>query len=129
MRVFAYPSLDSVVWTSSAPAPGVDHVLAFDDESGLLAYVDAKGLPGRVDFRLDDIATASKAKLSDIASIDGSTIYGLTRDGSVLRLTPSGDWTFKPPRAAGAVLPLNDGSVLVIASRADSAVLWKLYPP
>jgi hypothetical protein len=129
VQVFAYPSLDSVVWTSGAPGPALDHILAFDDDGGVLAYLDAKGLPGRVDFRLDDIATASKAKLTDVSSIDGSTIYGLTRDGSVLRLTPSGDWTFKPPRAARTVLPLSDGSVLVIASRADSAVLWKLFPP
>jgi hypothetical protein len=129
LRVFSYPSLDSVVWTATDPAPPIDRVLAFDEDAGILAFVDAKGAPGRIDFRLDNVALATRARLNDLASVDGSTIYGLTKDGALLRLTPSGDWTFKPPRAARAALPLSDGSVVLLSGRERNAVVWRLRPP
>src|SRR5262245_14745010 len=49
-RVVAYPLVDSTIWTSSEPAPALDRVLAFDDDAGTIAYVDQKGLPGRIDL-------------------------------------------------------------------------------
>jgi hypothetical protein len=129
LRVFAYPRLDSVVWSSTDPAPPISRVLAFDEEAGLLSYVDAKGAPVRVDFRLDNVATATRTRLTGISSVDGATIYGLTKDGSLLRSTPSGDWTFKPPRPARAALPLIDGSLLLVSSKEKGAIVWRLRPP
>src|SRR5439155_222036 len=82
------------------PAPSIARVLAFDEEAGLLSFVDAKGVPARVDFRLDNVAIATRTRLTGVSSVDGATIYGLTKDGTLLRSTPSGDWTFKPPRPA-----------------------------
>jgi sporulation related protein len=129
LRVFAYPKLDSVVWTAADPAPPIARVLAFDDESGLLSYVDTKGMPGRVDFRLDNVSSATKTRLTDVSSVDGATIYGLTKDGSLFRTTPSGDWTFKPPRPARADIPMSDGSLLLVGSAKErAAMVWRLHP-
>ena len=127
--MLAYPRLDSVVWTSTDPAPSIARVLAFDEEAGLLSFVDAKGVPARVDFRLDNVAIATRTRLTGVSSVDGATIYGLTKDGTLLRSTPSGDWTFKPPRPARAAVPLSDGSLLLIGSREKSAIVWRLRPP
>ena len=129
LRVLAYPRLDSVVWSASDPAPSIVRVLAFDEEAGLLSFVDAKGAPVRVDFRLDNVAVATRTRLTGVSSVDGATIYGLTKDGSLLRSTPSGDWTFKPPRPARAAIPLSDGSLLLVASKEHAAIVWRLRPP
>jgi hypothetical protein len=127
-RVLAYPRLDSVVWSSSDPGPAIGRVLSFDEEAGLLSFVDAKGVPGRVDFRLDNISIATRTRLTNIESVDGATIYGLTKEGSLLRTTPSGDWSFKPPRPARAEIPLTDGSLVLVASKEKEALVWRLHP-
>ena len=89
-RVFSYPGLDSVVWSGSgALAP--ERVLAFDEDAGTVAYVDTRGFPARIDFRQDGTGVVSKAKLSTISSVDGSSIYAITADGSVVRFSGSGD--------------------------------------
>jgi hypothetical protein len=129
LRVLAYPRLDSVVWSSTDPAPAISHVLAFDEEAGLLSFVDAKGIPARIDFRLDNVSIATRTRLTDVSSFDGATIYGLTKDGALLRSTPSGDWTFKPPRPARAILPLSDGTVLLIGSKERAAMVFRMRPP
>jgi len=91
--------------------------------------VDAKGVPARVDFRLDNVGVATRTRLTGVSSVDGATIYGLTKDGSLLRSTPSGDWTFKAPRPARAAIPLSDGSLLLVASKEHAAIVWRLRPP
>jgi cell division septation protein DedD len=126
-RVYAYPRLDTVMFSApGAPAPA--HVLAFDDEAGSIAYVDAKGLPGRIDFRQGVASTVTKTKLTGLASWDGSNIYGIN-GGAVERYGPSGPWKWKPPLAARAVFPQPDASLLVLAQRGDSSVVWRLRPP
>jgi hypothetical protein len=127
-RVYAYPRLDTLVWsTPSAPAPA--RVLAFDDEAGSIAYVDARGQPARIDFRQGGAAVVSKAKLAGITSSDGSTIYSIAADGSVQRFSPSGSWKWKPPLAARAVFPQPDASLLVLGERQGGSVVWRLRPP
>jgi hypothetical protein len=126
-RVYAYPRLDTVVWSApDAPAPA--RVLAFDDEAGSIAYVDTKGLPARIDFRQGVASTVTKTKLTGLASWDGSNIYGINA-GVVERYGPSGPWKWKPPLAARAVFPQPDASLLVLAQRGDSSVVWRLRPP
>src|SRR5829696_7889672 len=106
-RVYAYPGMDTVVWNvSSAPPPA--RVLAFDDEAGSIAYVDAKGAPARMDFRQGVAFTVTKSKLTGLASWDGSNIYGIAADGSVERYGPSGPWKWKPRMPARAVFPQPD---------------------
>ena len=129
-RVFGYPAIDSLVWEASDRAPAVDRVVAFDDEAGALVFVDNRERPGRLDFRVGSVTMeGGKAKLSSIGSADGSTIYGVDGAGSLLRMTPSGNWTFKPPQPARAVFPQTDGTVVLLASRRDSAIVWRLHPP
>jgi hypothetical protein len=130
VRVHAYPALDSVVWTSNQPAPPVDQVLGFDAEAGLAAFVDRAGTPGHIDFRLGDVRRAArKTKLTSAISADGYAVFGVTPDGSVMRYTPTGNWSFKPPRPARAAFPQPDGSLIVLAGAPREAVLWKVFPP
>lgn len=127
-RVYAYPRMDTVVWrASSSPSP--ERVLAFDDEAGSIAYVDAKGLPARIDFRQGAASTVTKARLTGLSSWDGSNIFGIATDGSVERYGASGLWKWRPKSPARAVFPQPDGSLLVMAQRGDSSVLWRLRPP
>jgi hypothetical protein len=128
VRVFAYPRLDTVVWSGeTAPAPA--RILAFDEEAGLVSLVDTKGLPVRIDFRQGSVGTVTKAKLSGLASNDGSIIYGVSADGTVERYAPSGTWKWKPPVAARAVFPQPDASLLVLGERQGGSVVWRVRPP
>jgi len=127
-RVFAYPGLDSVIWSGrGAPAPA--RVLGFDEDAGTVAYEDTRGFPARVDFRQDGTGVVSRAKLTSITSADGSSIYAIAADGGVQRFSGSGTWKWKPPVAARALFPQPDGSLLVLAERKDGSVLWRLRPP
>ncbi|CAN5562601.1 hypothetical protein BH09GEM1_BH09GEM1_24210 [soil metagenome] len=127
-RVYAYPRLDTVMWSADgAPAPA--RVLAFDAEAGSIAFVDAKGAPARIDFRQGVASIVTKAKLTGLASWDGSNIYGIATDGSVERYGPNGPWKWKPRLPARAVFPQADGSVLVLAQRAEGSVVWRVRPP
>lgn len=133
-RVLAYPKLDSVVWTSSDEAPALSRVLGFDRDAGTIAFLDTRGVPGRIDLRLGNVrlATSRKAKLTGVTSIDGSTIYAIGSDGALARFTPAGAWVYKPPEPARAVFPQADGSVLLLASagkKSDEDVVWRLHPP
>jgi hypothetical protein len=127
-RVYAYPRLDTVLW-SSAKAPAAARVLAFDEEAGIVSIVDARGAPMRLDFRQGGAGSVTKTKLTGLASNDGSTIYGLAPDGSVERNAPSGSWKWKPPVAARAVFPQPDASLLVLGERDGGSVVWRLRPP
>src|SRR3982750_4667125 len=128
-RVYAYPKLDSVVWTMDE-APPLDRVLAFDPDAGTIAYVDAKGFPGRIDLRETDVAKASKAKLTPLSPANGSDIYGVNLKGEIVRLNPNGgDWHFKPPVPARAVFAQPKGDLLVAANKGAQTLLWKVRPP
>jgi cell division septation protein DedD len=129
-RVHAYPNIDSVVWTSVQPAPPVAEVLGFDAEAGLASFVDRAGTPGHIDFRLGDVRRAARRiKLTSPTSADGYTVFGVGGDGSVIRYSPTGNWSFKPPRPARAAFPQPDGSLIVLAGAPKEAVLWKIFPP
>ncbi|HET7457912.1 MAG TPA: SPOR domain-containing protein [Gemmatimonadaceae bacterium] len=129
VRAFAYPRLDSAVWKSADPAPAIGSVLAFDQEGGSLAIVDAKGLPERVDLRSGGVSTASRLKLASLSSADGYAIYGINA-GAVTRLTPTGGaWPYKPPAPARDVVPQPDGSVLVVGERGGATTVWHVRPP
>ncbi|MEP7001890.1 MAG: SPOR domain-containing protein [bacterium] len=127
-RVYAYPRLDTVLW-SAAAAPAPVRVLAFDDEAGSIAYVDTKGAPARIDFRQGTANTVTKAKLTVLASWDGANIYGVVADGSVERYGPNGLWKWKPRLPARVVFPQPDATLLVLAQRAEGSVVWRLRPP
>jgi len=105
-------------------------VLAFDADAGTIAYVDAKGFPGRIDLRETDVAKASKAKLTSLSSANGTDIYGINPKGEVVRLNPNGgDWHFKPPVPARAVFAQPNGELIIAANKGAQTLVWKVRPP
>lgn len=127
-RVYGYPKVDSLVWASTDPAPTPVEVLAFDDNSGSLAYTDARGRPVLLELRLGTIAVSSK-KLSGLASADGTAIYGISEKGDVVRVTPTGEWTYKPPQPANALFPQPDGELLISVGSGAKRRLLRIVPP
>lgn len=128
-RVTAYPNIDSTVWTASDTAPAIERVLGFDPDAGMLSAVDTRGRPLWIDFRMGSVTLASRNKLRDLSSIDGSTIFGIGPDGAAVRFTPAANWVFKPKLPARAIFPQANGSLLVLGGRADSSRLWRIQPP
>ncbi len=129
VRAFAYPDLDSLVWTSSDHVPATDRLLGFDAEGASLVALDARGTVYRVDLRLGTLTRDGPAHLAHAASVDGRAVFGVSPKGAVLRLTPEEQWSFALPAAPRAVIPEPNGSVLVLTDRHDSTRIWKLHPP
>lgn len=128
-RVYLYPRLDSAVWTVDE-APSLSRILAFDASAGTIAFVDSKGLPGRIDLRETDVRRATRTKLTSLSSANGTDIYGVTAKGEVARLNPSGaDWKFEPPVPARSVFAQPNGDVIVAANKGAQTLLWRLRPP
>jgi cell division septation protein DedD len=124
------PRVDSIVWRSGEAAPALARVLAFDVESGMLAAVDTAGRPTRIDLRLGTVRTASRTPLTALAAAEGGTFFGLAEDGSVTRLTPSGDaWKLPLRVPAQELFPQRDGSVLAAGVRGGTGYVWRLRPP
>ncbi|HUX33293.1 MAG TPA: SPOR domain-containing protein [Gemmatimonadaceae bacterium] len=128
-RVYSYTHLDSVVWAGARNGPAVDRVLAFDADAGAVAFLDDHDRPARIDFRLGDADRIALSPLLGAVSEDGAAVYGLDEQDNVLRLTPSGNWTYKPPRRARAVFPQGEGTAIVVGGRGPQTTAWKLFPP
>ena len=129
VRAYRYPKLDSLIWTSATNASPPGRVLAFDADAGSIAYVDRNGVPGRIDLRSGNVGVASRAKLTSLSSTDGYAIYGIAANGSVTRLTPTGDWTYAPKQRARLVLPQPDGSLLVLTDEGANIGVLRVRPP
>ena len=127
-RAYRWPS-DSVLWSSPSKVPALTYTLAFDDAQGSLAYVDARGVPGRLDLRVGSAAAAATTALTGLTSVDGWAIYGLTPKHDVSRLTPSGTWTFTPEQQPRGLLPLPDGSLVLLTDKGNRHELRRLHPP
>lgn len=128
-RVYLYPRLDSAI-SATVPIPSINRVLGFDQEAGSIAIVDAKGQPDRIDLRLNEVHAATRAKITSVASADGSNIFGVDAKNQVIRLEPSGTtWTFKRKTAPRAVLAQPDGSVIIAYGGRDQTSLILLHPP
>jgi cell division septation protein DedD len=128
VRAYRYPRLDSLLWKSTDAAPALSSLLAFDQENGVVAYLDRKGQPGWIDLRVGTVIPATKAILSDITSSDGWAIYGVRKDSVVQRLTPSGDWSLALKGRVSQLFPLPDGSLIALAERGGQRLL-RLHPP
>jgi cell division septation protein DedD len=130
-HVHAYPGLDSLVWSGQSQAPALTRVLGFDETGGMLAALDSRGVPVRMDFRLGTISRDPTPKLDSIASADGFAIFGLDAKKNVVRLTPGGgsDWTHEPKLPVRELLPQPDGSLILVADSASRTVVWQLRPP
>jgi hypothetical protein len=128
-RVYAYPDVDSLIWTSPSALPAIDRVLGFDAEAGSVAALDTRGVPLRVDLRLGGVARETRTKLTRVVSQDGNAIYGVAADGTIRRLTPTGEWRFKPPTAPRDLFPQSDGGLLLVADARNRTTVWRMHPP
>jgi hypothetical protein len=128
-HVVAFPAIDSIVTISRDAVPALDRVLGFDADAGLIAASTTKSVPLWIDLRIGRVITPSKAALSGLVTADGSTIFGVGADGAVARLTPSGNWVFKPKRLARAVFPQPNGTLIFLAGRGDATWLYRMHPP
>lgn len=127
-RASVYPALDSIIWEAGG-FPAIRRVLGFDPEAGALAVTATSGRPIHLDLRMGRSIPASRDSLRGQASFNGSDIYGIDSRGRVLRLSPSGPWTFTPPTPASEVHPQPDGALLVVSRQGDRTALWRIYPP
>lgn len=129
-RVHLYPNLDSIAWTSSASLPALERALAFDEEGGGLALIDASGRVARIDLRLGTVAAPRDPALRGAASADGHAVFGINGGGAVVRLTPTDErWRFEPPAPATGVFPQPDGWLIVAAQDGQATRVWRLRPP
>ncbi|HEX3866508.1 MAG TPA: SPOR domain-containing protein [Gemmatimonadaceae bacterium] len=128
-RIVGYPNVDSTVWTANENVQPLERVLGFDQDAGLIATVTARNQPSWIDLHLGDVLVPTRNSLTDLVSADGSTIFGVGADGAVVRLTPSGNWVYKPPQAARAVFPQPSGGVVALLGRGDAARIIRLRPP
>jgi cell division septation protein DedD len=94
----------------------------------VLAFIDDKGLPRRLDLRAGEVRTASKEKLASLTTLNGSDIYGITAKGGLARITPAGDWSFDPPARATSVFPQSNGSVVIAGNENGKTSLWLIQP-
>jgi hypothetical protein len=129
VRVVAYPNIDSTVWKSSGVIEAPGRVLGFDDDAGVLAMLDAKSRPVLVDFRAGRIDDDVRLPLTAAVSLDGSTIYGVTAKGDVIRRSPADSVRFTMKVPARGVFPLRDGSVLIWSGRESRSTLSRIRPP
>ena len=53
----------------------------------------------------------------------------MTPTGDVVRTTPTGEWTWKPPLPANAVFPQPEGGLLVSVGTGANRRLLKIFPP
>ncbi len=128
-RVNVFPKLDSAVWVIDE-VPKLARILAFDAQIGTIAFVDAKGLPGRIDLRETDVRTATRVKLTSLSSSNGTDIFGVTAKGGITRLNPvAADWNFEPSVPARGVFAQPNGDLIVAANKGAQTILWKLRPP
>lgn len=121
---------DSSIWASEQRTPAVTDAIAFDAQQGIVVVVDAARVPVRVDLRVGRVTPATAKRLRSIASADGYAVFGVEPTGDVVRLTSSGEWSFKPPAPVRALLPLPDGALLILSDAAGGQVaVRKVHPP
>ena len=120
---------DSAIWQSGSRVPSASRLIAFDDAQGSVAYVDAKGIPGRLDLRVGQTTPASEKPLGALTSADGWALYGLGANRDVQRLTPSGTWNYTPEAPPRSLIPLPDGTLVLLSDDGNRSVLRRLRPP
>jgi DNA-binding beta-propeller fold protein YncE len=129
VRVVAFPNTDSTVWSSSGLTDAPGRVLGFDDDAGVLAMLDKNKRPVLIDFRTGRIDDEVRVPLDAAVSVDGSTIYGVTARGDVIRRSPSDSLRLQMDAAARGVFPLRDGSILIWSRTAGRSMLSRVRPP
>lgn len=120
---------DSVLWTSTQPVPALSHLIAFDADQGAVAFVDARGIPGRLELRLGVAIPAANTAMTSLASADGWAVFGVNPKREVQRLTPSGNWTYGSALTPRLLLPQPDGSLVLLNDLGNRSMLRRMHPP
>jgi cell division septation protein DedD len=129
VRAYQYPRLDSLIWNSTQSIGSQARILAFDPENGLEAYVDRAGIPGWVDLRIGTLRPSRTARMTNIATADAWSIFGVLRDTIVHRSTPSGEWELRVAEPVRGLFPVADGGLIVLSTVDDRSMLRRLRPP
>lgn len=129
VRAYRYPRLDSLLWTSADPVTPPGSVLAFDQENGMLALLDRNGIASWADLRVGRVTPSSRTRLGEVTSADAWSIYGVVRDTTVRRMTPSGEWSFSPGGPVAALFPQTSGDLVVLVTTDSGSKLLRLRPP
>jgi cell division septation protein DedD len=130
VRAYRYPNLDSLAWRSAEAAPALGSLLSFDADNGTMAFVDAAGIPGWIDFRSGSVRQPTTKPLSLIVSSEGFAIFGVSDEKQLVRFTPAGDWNQTMGHRVRKLFPQPDGSLLVLEDRdKKSNRLLRFRPP
>ncbi|HEV8214683.1 MAG TPA: SPOR domain-containing protein, partial [Gemmatimonadaceae bacterium] len=81
------------------------------------------------DLRTGSVTSPAKAQTRDLRTTDGATVYAAGTDGAVVRFTPTGNWSYKPPLPATEVFPQSNGTIVVLGGRGATATVWRMRPP
>lgn len=124
------PGSDSVLWESREPAPPTDALLGFDEYLGTLTAQDTGGRPFVMSIRVGTVERLGTVPVGTLAAVEGAAVFTTVDDGALLRLTPVATWSWRPPQAPSAVIPLLDGGAVVVATTDGAgSVLRRIRPP
>lgn len=124
------PGSDSVLWRSREPAPPTRALLGFDEYLGTLVAQDSGGRPFGMSLRVGAVERFDTAALGALTATEGAAVFTTRAEGTLQRLTPIASWTWRPPQAPDALVPLLDGGALVVATTAGvGSVIRRIRPP
>lgn len=124
------PGSDSVLWRSREPAPPTGALLGFDEYLGTLVAQDSGGRPFGMSLRVGAVERFGTAALGALTATEGAAVFTTIADGTLQRLTPVASWTWRPPQAPDALVPLLDGGALVVATTDGiGSVVRRIRPP
>ena len=126
-RSYRWPRVDDAIWVGRDRLPPLGSVLAFDQTGGLVALATDEGRPVRLDLR-SGLVQLPGTVMSEAASADGWSLYGVSADGRLLRNTPTADWR-GPMARADSVIALPGGPVVLISHQDNRTRLIRLRPP
>lgn len=124
------PGSDSALWRSRESAPPTRALLGFDEYLGTLVAADSGGRPFGMSLRVGTVERFGTSPLGTLTATEGAAIFTSVEDGTLQRLTPIASWTWRPPQAPDAVVPLLDGGALVVATTDGlGSVVRRIRPP
>ncbi len=120
---------DSVLWTSSGRTPATVALIGFDDFESVVLGRGTDGHAFAVDLRLGSVQTLGSAQIAGVVRTEGGSVFGLDPQGSIIRLTSVGTWSWKPPHRADELVPTPDGALMVIENGPGRTRVSRLIPP
>jgi cell division septation protein DedD len=120
---------DSVIWTSAQPAPRSRALIGFDADEGTVTVADPRGVPSRVELRLGSVTPSATTPMENLTTADGWAVYGVNPKRELERLTPSGNWAYRSALTPRLIVPVPDGSLVLVSDIGERSTLRRLHPP